>query len=72
MGPYQHLGYSAPTSTRSGSRTEPRETTARYSGVQRSRKRATAARDVPPGQRWAFTGHRTMAEVIADEETQAT
>ena len=26
-----------------------------------------AARDVAPGERWAFVEHRTMAEVIAAE-----
>jgi hypothetical protein len=25
-----------------------------------------AARDVPAGERWAFTDHRTMAEIIAE------
>jgi hypothetical protein len=29
---------------------------------------ATAARDVPVGQSWAFRAHRTMAQVIADEK----
>ena len=28
---------------------------------------ATAARDVAPGERWAFVEHRTMAEVITAE-----
>jgi hypothetical protein len=26
-----------------------------------------AARDVRPGESWAFSEHRTMAEIIADE-----
>jgi hypothetical protein len=30
-------------------------------------EKATAARDVPPGESWAFSEHRTMAEVIAEE-----
>jgi len=30
---------------------------------------ATAARDVAVGESWAFTTHRLMAEVIADEST---
>ncbi len=30
-------------------------------------KRPRAARDVPPGQSWAFTNHRTMAEVSRQE-----
>jgi hypothetical protein len=29
-----------------------------------------ATRDVAPGASWAFTGHRTMAEVIAAERGQ--
>jgi hypothetical protein len=32
-------------------------------------EKATAARDVPPSESWAFHEHRTMAEVIADEKT---
>jgi len=32
-------------------------------------EKATAARDVPPGESWAFLHHRTMAEVIADEKS---
>jgi hypothetical protein len=31
---------------------------------------AFAARDVPPGQSWTFTEHRSMAEVIADKTAQ--
>jgi hypothetical protein len=31
-------------------------------------EKATAARDVAPGESWAFREHRTMAEVIADEK----
>ncbi|HVB18112.1 MAG TPA: hypothetical protein VNF04_16370 [Stellaceae bacterium] len=30
-------------------------------------EQAMAARDVPPGERWTFADHRTMAEIIADE-----
>jgi hypothetical protein len=30
-------------------------------------EQAIAARDVPPGERWSFPEHRTMAEVIAGE-----
>lgn len=33
--------------------------------------RPCAARDVPPGESWAFREHRTMAQVIADELAQA-
>jgi len=36
-------------------------------GAWRRVQAAIAARDVPPGQRWAFTDHRTMAEVLDDE-----
>jgi hypothetical protein len=32
-------------------------------------EKATAARDVPPGTSWAFLEHRTMAQVIADENS---
>jgi hypothetical protein len=39
-------------------------------GAWRKVEAATAARDVPVGQSWAFHDHRTMAEVIA-AETQA-
>ncbi len=38
-------------------------------GAWRVVEKATAARDVPPGQSWAFRDHRTMAKVIADEKT---
>jgi hypothetical protein len=30
-----------------------------------------AARDVPVGESWVFTNHRTMAEVIADEQAKS-
>jgi hypothetical protein len=36
-------------------------------GPWRVAEKATAARDVPPGESWAFSEHRTMAEVIAEE-----
>ena len=32
-------------------------------------EKATAARDVPVGQSWAFREHRTMAEIIASEKS---
>ena len=38
-------------------------------GAWRMVEKATAARDVPPGESWAFHDHRTMAEVIASEKT---
>lgn len=37
-------------------------------GAWRLVEKATAARDVPPGDSWAFRDHRTMAEVIAEEK----
>jgi hypothetical protein len=36
-------------------------------GAWRQVEKATAARDVPVGQSWAFRDHRTMAEIIAAE-----
>jgi len=38
-------------------------------GAWRLAEKATAARDVPAGESWAFREHRTMAEVIAEEKT---
>jgi hypothetical protein len=40
-------------------------------GAWRQVEAATAARDVAPGESWAFITHRTMAEVIADETAAA-
>ncbi len=40
-------------------------------GAWRRVEAAMAARDVPPGESWAFRDHRTMAEVIAEEATAA-
>jgi hypothetical protein len=40
-------------------------------GAWRQVEAAMAARDVPPGESWAFQEHRNMAEVIADETTVA-
>jgi hypothetical protein len=40
-------------------------------GAWQKVEKATAARDVPPGEPWIFPNHRTMAEVIADEATAA-
>ena len=40
-------------------------------GAWRQVEAATAARDVPVGERWAFRDHRTMAEVIAAEAQAA-
>jgi hypothetical protein len=38
-----------------------------HGGAWRQVEKATAARDVPPGESWAFHDHRTMAEVLAAE-----
>ena len=40
-------------------------------GAWRRVEAATAARDVPAGESWAFPEHRTMAEVIAEETATA-
>jgi hypothetical protein len=40
-------------------------------GAWRQVEAATAARDVAPGESWAFLEDRTMAEVIAEETTAA-
>ena len=40
-------------------------------GAWQKVEKATAARNVPPGEPWVFRDHRTMAEVIADEATAA-
>ncbi len=40
-------------------------------GAWRQVEAATAARDVLPGENWAFSEHRTMAEVIAEETAAA-
>jgi len=37
-------------------------------GAWRTVEKATAARDVPLGESWAFREHRTLAEVIAAEK----
>ena len=37
-------------------------------GAWRMVEKATAARDVPHGESWAFRDHRTMAEVITEEK----
>jgi hypothetical protein len=41
-------------------------------GAWRVVEKATAARDVPPGESWAFSEHRTMAEIIAQETKAVT
>ena len=40
-------------------------------GAWRQVEKATAARDVPVGQNWAFHDHRTVAEIIAAEARAA-
>src|SRR6516162_8764053 len=40
-------------------------------GAWRQVEAATAARDIAVGESWAFTSHRSMAEVIAEEATAA-
>jgi hypothetical protein len=40
-------------------------------GAWQKVEKATAARDVLPGEPWVFSDHRTMAEVIAEEATAA-
>jgi hypothetical protein len=40
-------------------------------GAWRVVQKATAARDVAPGEPWIFRDHRTMAEVIAEEAVPA-
>jgi hypothetical protein len=40
-------------------------------GAWRVVEKATAAREVPPGESWAFSEHRTMAEIIAEEAAAA-
>jgi hypothetical protein len=40
-------------------------------GAWRRVEAATAARDVPAGESWAFPEHRTMAQVIAEETAAA-
>jgi hypothetical protein len=40
-------------------------------GAWRKVEKATAARDVPVGDSWAFRDHRTMAEILAAETAAA-
>lgn len=42
---------------------------ARFQARQRVLQ-ARAARDVPMGQSWAFTGHRDMGQVMREENTR--
>ena len=63
--------YTSATCKSCGACAEPREAIIGFPahGAWRMVEKATAARDVPPGESWAFHEHRTMAEVIADEKS---
>jgi hypothetical protein len=62
--------YTAATCKSCGACAEPRDAVIGFPahGPWRLVETATAARDVPVGQSWAFREHRTMAEVIAAEK----
>src|SRR6202040_1216441 len=62
--------YTAATCKSCGACAKPREAVIGFPahGPWRLVEKATAARDVPVGQSWAFCEHRTMAEVIAAEK----
>ena len=64
--------YSAATCASCGACAEPRKAVIGFPahGAWRMAEKATAARDVPVGQSWAFTDHRSMAEVIANEKAR--
>jgi hypothetical protein len=63
--------YSAATCKSCGACAKPRGAIIGFPahGAWRMVEKATAARDVPPGESWAFHDHRTMVEVIADEKS---
>ena len=63
--------YSNATCKSCGACAKPREAVIGFPahGAWRMVEKASAARDVPAGQSWAFHDHRTMAQVIADERT---
>jgi hypothetical protein len=63
--------YTAATCKSCGACAKPREAVIGFPahGPWRLVEKATAARDVPVGQSWAFREHRTMAEVIAEEKS---
>jgi len=63
--------YTAATCRSCGACAAPREAVIGFPlhGPWRMVEKATAARDVPPGQSWAFREHRTTAEVIAAEKS---
>jgi hypothetical protein len=63
--------YTAATCKSCGACAEPRDAVIGFPahGPWRMVEKATAARDVPLGQSWAFREHRTMAQVIAEEKS---
>jgi hypothetical protein len=63
--------YSNATCKSCGACARPREAVIGFPahGAWRVVEKSTVARDVPPGESWAFHDHRTMAEVIASEKT---
>jgi len=64
--------YSAATCASCGACAKQREPVIGFPahGAWRMVEKATAAREMPVGQSWAFTDHRAMAEVIAEEGVQ--
>jgi len=62
--------YTNATCKSCGACAEPRDAVIGFPahGAWRIVEKATAARDVPVGESWAFRDHRTMADVIADEK----
>ena len=63
--------YSDATCQSCGACAQPRDAVIAFPahGAWRMVEKATAARDVPVGDSWAFREHRTMAEIIAAEKT---
>jgi hypothetical protein len=63
--------YTAATCKSCGACAEPREAVIGFPahGPWRLVEQATAARDVPVGESWAFREHRTMAGVIVEEKS---
>jgi hypothetical protein len=63
--------YTDATCKSCGACAEPREAVIGFPahGAWRTVEKAIAARDVAPGESWAFREHRTMAEVIAKEKS---
>jgi hypothetical protein len=63
--------YTDATCQSCGACAQPREAVIAFPahGAWRVAEKATAARDVPVGESWAFREPRTMAEIIAEEKT---